>query len=335
MAEQTKRLAEPCLLQLGFRPCACKPNLNLEGVCYEPPEEVGEGCYWYYEKEGLFALAVIDLRLKSDLVLEYQQQDFISINYYDTISAEELSPYKRLNANCIRGHVSGCRLFRARYHKNVPIHGIELMLMPGYYHDYLEEKYPGEFPDPKVAFLSVDGISDFPELVLLMRQIQTFQGTGVSARLFYESKVSEALSLIIDKTKGCKGFVPSGELSKEDLTNLDAVKSYIADHFAFDIRTEHLTRIACMGQTKLRYSFKKRYGYTITEFIRNQRIAHAEYLLVSTDFPVSQIAEAVGYHHAGRFSGLFRKTTGLLPEEYRNLMRSGKHPSCAMGAAGI
>jgi len=129
--------------------------------------------------------------------------------------------------------------------------------MPGYYHDYLEQKYPGEFPDPKAAFLSVDGISDFPELVLLMRQIQTFQGTGIAAHLFYESKVAEAISLIIEKTKEHKGFVPSGDLTKEDLVNLDAVKCYIEDHCAFDIRTDQLTKIACMGQTKLRYSFKK------------------------------------------------------------------------------
>lgn len=101
-------------------------------------------------------------------------------------------------------------MFRARYHKNVPIHGIELMLMPGYYHDYLEEKYPGEFPDPKEAFRSVDGIPDFPELVLLIRQIQIFQGTGIAVHLFYESKVSEDISLIIEKTKERKGFIPSG-----------------------------------------------------------------------------------------------------------------------------
>ncbi len=105
------------------------------------------------------------------------------------------------------------------------------------------------------------------------------------------------------------------------MINLDAVKCYIEDHFAFDIRAEHLTKIACMGQTKLRYSFKKLYGYTITEFIQNKRIAHAEYMLVGTDFTVSQIAESVGYHHAGRFASLFRKNTGLFPEEYRQLMK--------------
>ena len=66
-------------------------------------------------------------------------------------------------------------------------------------------------------------------MVLIMRQIQTFQGTGCSAHLFYESKVAEAVSLIIDKTKKRKGFVPSGDLSKDDFRNLDSVRSFIGD----------------------------------------------------------------------------------------------------------
>lgn len=321
MKKKLERLPEHCLLHWNFNQCPCKENLNREGNCYEPPEDFGKGYYWYYEREGMFAISLMDLRLREDCILEYMQPDFISINYYDTISAEELNPYKRLNANCIRGHVSNCKLYRARFHQNIPVHGMELMLMPEYYHDYLAQKFPGDFPDPKAAFLSVDGISDFPELVLLMRQIQAFQGTGISAHLFYESKIAEAVSLIIDKTKKNKNFIHKERLSHEDLQNLDAVKSYIEDHFAFNIHTDQLTKIACMGQTKLRYTFKNTYGYTITEHIQNKRIAHAEYMLLETDFPISQIAKAVGYHHGGRFSSLFQSNTGLLPEEYRRLMK--------------
>ena len=42
---------------------------------------------------------------------------------------------------------------------------------------------------------------------------------------------------------------------------------------------------------------------------------------MATDFTVSQIARTVGYQHAGRFAALFRKNTGLFPDEYRNLMQ--------------
>ena len=319
--KKKESLPGPCLEQMNFKPCPCREFLSPAGCCFEPDPSIGEGYYWYYEKPGMFAVSVMDLRAKEDYIMEYQQPDFISVNYYDTISAEELSPYKRMNANCIRGHVSDGKLFCERIHKNVPVRGTELMLMPGYYHDYLESKFPGEFPDPKSAFRSIDGSTDFPELVLILKQIGKFQGEGMAADLYFESKVNEALSLIIERTKNTSDHSHIRALSTEDLMNLNNVKSYIEDHFAFDIKTEQLSAIACMGQTKLRTCFKQAYGCTITGYIQDQRLAHAEYLLIKTNFNISQIAEAVGYHHAGRFSSLFKKNTGLFPDEYRRLMR--------------
>lgn len=319
--EKQKSIPVNCLQSMGFHPIPCKSFLNPMGACFEPQTEAGEGYYWFYEEPGMFAVGQMDLRPRDDFFMEYQQPDFISINYYETISAEELSPYKRLSAHCIRGHVAQGELFRLRCHKNMPLRGYELMLFPGYYQDYLQQMYPGEFPDPRDAFRSIDGCRDFPELKLVLKQIAGFQGTGASARLYYKSKVSEALSLIIEHTR-CQQ-TQEFSLYRQDRVNLEAVKAYIEDHFAFDIRTEQLSSIACMGQTKLRASFKQAYGSTITEYIQNRRVAYAEYLLIKTEFPIAQVAEAVGYHHGGRFAALFKKSTGLSPEEYRKVM----HPA--------
>lgn len=322
MADPIKELMLPCLSQWGFYPSDNPGNLNREGKYYELSSHLGEGYYWYYEREGMFALAVMDLRLKEDTVIEYKQPDFMSIAYYDTVSAEQLTTYKRLNANCVRGHVSDQQIFRVKYHKDIPIRGMELMLVPGYFCNYLNLKYPDKFPDPRAAFLNIDGSSDFPELLLLMRQIQAFQGVGATAHLFYESKVAEAVSLILEKTTVSKtSYQVKRELSFEDIQNLDTVKSYIADHCAFDLRIEQLAKIACMSQSKLRYCFKRCCGCTLTEYIQNKRIAQAEYMLLKTDLQINQIAKAVGYNHAVHFSSLFQKSTGLLPEEYRHLMR--------------
>ena len=316
----TESLPEPCLLQMEFAPCPCPPGLSPAGVCFAPPADQADGYYWYYEREGLFAISIVHLDLKRDAVMEYQQPDFVSVNHYDSISAEEFFPFRHISSNTIRGHVSNQEFFRGQYHADVPVRGMELMFMPGYYHDYLEQRYPGEFPDPKAAFLSVDGCTDFPELILLMRQIQAFQGTGMAAHLFYESKAAEAVSLIIEKTKATHALT-LGTLTAQDSINLGNVKEYIESRYCGDIHSEDLVRVACMGQTKLRSSFKKRYGCTITEYIQNKRVTQAEYLLLKTDMPVGQIAEAVGYHHAGRFASLFRKSIGMSPEEYRKLVR--------------
>lgn len=324
MDEPVKELLLPCLSAWGFRPVINNGPLSSEGKYYELSKDLGSGYYWYYEREGMFALAIMDLCLKEDAVIEYTQPDFVSLTYYDTVSAEQLTPYKRLNANYVRGHVSDCQVFRTKYHNSIPIRGMELMLVPGYFRDYLELKYPNKFPDPKEAFLNVDGISDFPELLLLMRQIQSFQGTGIAAHLFYESKVAEVVSLILEKAAVVQSMphIYNKELSPDDMQNLDTVKSYISDHFAFELPVGQLAKMACMSQSKLRYCFKNCCGCTITEYIQNKRIAQAEYMLLRTDLQINQIAKSVGYNNAGRFAGLFQRSTGLLPEEYRHLMKT-------------
>lgn len=320
MDEKQNSLPEPCLLEMEFRPCACPEGLSPAGVCFAPPPEHAEGYYWYYEQEGLFAISMFHLDLKHEIVMEYQQPEFISVNHYDSISAEEFCPYRHIASNTIRGHVSNQAFYRGQYHPDVPARGMEIMFMPGYYHDYLERRYPGEFPDPKAAFLSIDGSTDFPELILLLRQIEAFQGTGMAAHLFYESKAAEAVSLIIEKTKASHAL-SAQELTVQDSLHLSEVKDYIEQHYCGEIYTEDLRKIACMGQTKLRSSFKAQYGCTITEYIQNKRVAQAEYLLLKTDLPIREIAQEVGYHHAGRFASLFRKSIGLSPEEYRKLVR--------------
>lgn len=325
MDEPIKKLMLPYLQERGFQP-ADDDLLNKEGHSYTLSEAIGKGYYWYYEREGMFALAVMDLCLNEDTLIEYderEQPDFISISYYHTVSAEQLTPYKRLNANCVSSHVSDQGIYRARYHKNVPIRSMELMLVPAYFRDYLSQKYPDRVPDIKASFSRINDIADFPALILLMRQIQAFQGTGVAAHLFYESKVAEIVSLILEKaaTTHEPSYSCSRKLSDKDVQNLDTVRSYLSDHFAFQLHAEALAKMSCMSESKLRSCFKSLYGCTITEFVQNKRMAQAEYMLLHTDLQINQIASAVGYHHSGRFASLFQKSTGLLPEEYRKLLK--------------
>lgn len=63
------------------------------------------------------------------------------------------------------------------------------------------------------------------------------------------------------------------------------------------------------------------HGSTITEYIQHRRIGQAEHLLGETQLTIQQIAETIGYKSASRFSEFFKKTTGILPNEYRKIMQ--------------
>ena len=47
----------------------------------------------------------------------------------------------------------------------------------------------------------------------------------------------------------------------------------------------------------------------------------AEHLLIDTDFTMGQVAQMIGCTTSSRFAELFKKSTGILPMEYRKLAR--------------
>ena len=111
----------------------------------------------------------------------------------------------------------------------------------------------------------------------------------------------------------------TGRLTVQDIERIQTVATYLSDHYAAEVPMERLTQMACMGTTKLKSSFKKVYDCTITEYIQQRRMSQAEHLLIDTDFTMGQIAEMIGYSTSSRFAELFRKSTGLLPIEYRKM----------------
>ena len=323
MEDIKKEMHEPCLFKHGFYRDDQNQQFNPGGIwtCYTLLPQKGKGHYWLYVYDNLFSISVLDLVFYEDFFMEYAQPNYISISYYDSVSGEELKPYKRLSCSYIKGHIGRNNVYQALYHKNIPIRCTSLEIMPEYYEDYLKTKYPGEYEDPREAFLSVNGSTDFHGLVFLLRQIKNYRSTGISARLYYEGKVAEAISLIIQKTKETQSTYKAKRVSRQDLDSLAVVTAYIDDHFARVIRLDLLAKIACMGITKLKYTFKEVYKTTISDYILNKRMNQAEHLVTNTDLNINQISQIVGYKKPGSFSETFRKNTGVLPNEYRKFSR--------------
>ena len=67
----------------------------------------------------------------------------------------------------------------------------------------------------------------------------------------------------------------------------------------------------------LRHTFKELTGEAPGEYHLNRRIEKAQELLSSTDFPVRQISEELGFNNQNHFSATFKRKTGLSPLHYR------------------
>ena len=280
MSEIIDQLYAPLLAEHGFIRDSDNQQYGALGICWKLSPEVGEGTYWTYGQKDLYDIKIHNFSFHKDFMLECSLPECLSITQYDSISGEELSPYRRLSAGCIKTFIGGYAPYKALIHKNIPIR------------------------------------SDFPAMSRLLTEIKDYRGEGIAAKLFYEGKVAEAVSMVVEYQKKHPDK-PVHKLSQQDIESIQTVASYLSDHYAFDIPLERLTQIACMGTTKLKSCFKKYYDCTITEYIQQRRMSQAEYLLAYTELTVGQVAQTVGYSTSSRFAELFRKSTGLLPLEYR------------------
>ena len=301
-------------------PADTMPGYGPAGSVHRFENELGSGEYWAYFHGNLFAVNAFDMRFKRAGAMRYRHTEHLSICYYDEVSLIVQSGSGALRAKAISTYLAeeGAE-FVALYQPGATARATSLTISPDYYRDYLHSRF-GDIPDVRRAFALVDGRTDFPELVSLLRQVRSYQGAGMAAALFYEGAVSEALALVIERAKAIEAERVEGrhaKLSREDRAALDDLSAYINGNLASTLTCEELARRACMGQTKLKAAFKTAYGTSPAAFVADARIERAIELLGTTDEPISRIARAVGYRKPGAFAEAFHRRTGVAPSAYR------------------
>ena len=309
------------LTQNSFEPVPCPNRFGPEGSCWKLSPEIGEGYYWVYARKDLFDIKIHDFFFHEDFYLDLDISEGVSIQHYDSISGEELDPYRRLSVGDIETIIGGRQRYRAIIHKRIPVRSVGIEITPAYYEDHLKKQYPDEHFDLPAAFQSFEQAADFPAMSKLLFEIESYRGEGIAASLFYEAKVTEAIALVADVHRRL-GDKKERPLSAEDICGIENAVSYINDHYAFNIPLERLASIACMSVSKFKTCFKTQMNSTVTEYIQARRMSQAEHLLIDTDFTMGQIARMIGYTTSSRFAELFRKSTGILPIEYRKIARN-------------
>lgn len=306
--------------QSGFFPCDIPEGFPPSGICYSLSTEYGGGYYWYYAVPDKYNIKIHDFWFRKDTVLNMVLPECLSVTWYDSISGEEIKPYRKLNCQVVKSFLGGYEPFHALIHRNVPIRSIGIEYHPEYYNKVLGELFGELYQNPTEAFKSLDETSDFPEMKKLLWDVWNYKGDALSSALYYDAKANEALALIFERHRNLKKQRKT-KIPQEDKEMLESLVRFIGDHFADELSIETLAKIGCMGTTKLKKNFKQYFGCTVAEYIQNVRIDHAEHLLAYTELPVGEVAKAVGYTSAGHFAKLFANSKGILPIEYRRTMQ--------------
>ncbi|MBI4977550.1 MAG: helix-turn-helix transcriptional regulator [Spirochaetes bacterium] len=99
------------------------------------------------------------------------------------------------------------------------------------------------------------------------------------------------------------------------------VARYIDERFHERIMGASLAEVAGIHEKYLIGKFRRCFGMTPVDYVTHKRIAAAEALLATTTMKISSIAFDLGYGDSSYFNRVFKKRTGITPEEFRR----GRH----------
>ena len=98
---------------------------------------------------------------------------------------------------------------------------------------------------------------------------------------------------------------------------ISQVKQYLSNNYGSDIKIEELCEKFALSHNSLLTLFRREVGTSPKEYLTEQRLNSAKYLLKSTDYRITQISALCGFTSHAYFSACFKEKFGQTPKEYR------------------
>jgi AraC-like DNA-binding protein len=106
------------------------------------------------------------------------------------------------------------------------------------------------------------------------------------------------------------------------LSRADRLACHIARHYHEPLTAESIAKANDLHPNYAMNLFRQAFGTTITTFITQHRITHAQRLLITTCDSILDVALAAGFQSLSRFNEAFKATCGCSPREYRKAHRA-------------
>lgn len=110
-------------------------------------------------------------------------------------------------------------------------------------------------------------------------------------------------------------------LSPFDLIKIGRAIEYVNLRYAEPISADHLSLEFDMDTRRMQTGFKERTGLTIHNYIIQHRLLMATIDLDTSNLTLKTIADKHGFATQSHFIELFKKRSGITPNQYRNAPR--------------
>ena len=112
-----------------------------------------------------------------------------------------------------------------------------------------------------------------------------------------------------------KDAQPKTEINDD---RIQKVLSYIRKNIYKTIDIDSLAAISCLSKDHFIRLFKKEINNTPLQYINQKKIEKAQLILITDSMPVKNISYLLAYEDHSCFNRLFKKLTGVTPQQYRD-----------------
>lgn len=96
---------------------------------------------------------------------------------------------------------------------------------------------------------------------------------------------------------------------------------YIREHIADELTVDGIAQTVGLSPSHFSFVFKKELGRSVIDYVLERRIELAKQYLREGSYRNYELAEKVGFSHYSYFSNLFKKHTGMSPNEYKRAVQ--------------
>lgn len=293
-------------------------NFPKIGETFLVDEKGIKGYYWFYETD-YFIFDIHDFNLTGDVIYNEVKAMYnffyLSSIYMFSSSGEWLSPYQAMEPATIYIMNKGIPLSKYILHNNSRFHAVSLKIKEKFLdNSFFKENNFSKNKIPSIFVETKGKISK--EIEKIATEVINCKMDKLSAKLFFEAKAKEWIAISLNALNNEN---KRGSLNIDDDKDITSVAMYIEDHFSMNIKEDLLCKIAMMSSTKLKNTFRKKYGVSITEFTQRKRMNVAENLLLTSDLDIKTIAKTVGYTSQSRFTTLYKRYKAILPSQVRHI----------------
>jgi len=310
------------LSELGFYQAKNRTSENDLGSSYKMDPDLGNGDYWLYSVDDRYCIAAYDLYFKCSVGIRFIHPAFFMVGL-EKIASNEQQCTKN-NSSSVNIYIGGEGECRQHVERGTVMKNISVCATPEFYEQTIAATCTGINRFHWGADSLLNMTECIPEIAEILTRLKTFRPFGSIASLYYNSKVTELLCLLVQWKMQRQVFSLQKRIPDSDKVHLEEVINFLNQNYHTPVHIDALAAKSCMSRSKLTNLFKHVCGTSILDYVKSLRMKHAKEMLATTNLKIETIGNDVGYKLHRSFSQAFKQATGTTPKQYRDNVLSGR-----------